>query len=89
MIPDLIDATTDYWKKLDELEAAYQRDEVSLSEVDARVQELMTDLGRSRRKALTAFWASFRYTVRQQWEAIAGVACIATLTCVWLSLLQS
>ena len=88
-MPDLIDATTDYWKKLDELEAAYQRDEVSLREVDARVQELMEELGRSRRRALTAFWASFRYTLRQQWDAIAGVACIAALACVWLSWLQS
>ena len=89
MIPDLIDATTDYWKKLDELEAAYQQNEVSLSEVDARVQELMQEFGRSRRKALTAFWASFRYTLRQQGDAIAGVACIVALACVWLSWLQS
>lgn len=89
MIPDLIDATADYWKKLDELEAAYQRDEVSLPEVDARVKQFTDELGRSRQEALSAFWASLQHTVTQQRDTIAGVIGIAALSFVWLGLLQS
>ena len=84
MIPDLMEETRIYWRKLDELEAAYQRDEVTLEEVDAQVQDLMEDLGQSRREAFRALWASTQQTLRQQWETIAGVAAIGLLAYVWL-----
>ena len=84
MFTDLTEATRDYWKKLDAVEAAYQRDEMTLQEVDAEVQRLMTELGDARRRALKNFWASFQYFVRQQREAIAGTAAIAALAYIWL-----
>ena len=84
MIPNLMEATRDYWHQLDELEAAYQRDEVSIVEVNARVKELMTDLGRSRRESLTAFWIGIRRLWDDQREAIVGVAGLSVLTYGWL-----
>ncbi len=44
MFPNLFQATFDYWRKLDELEAAYQKGEIPLKEVDARVADLMAEL---------------------------------------------
>ncbi len=32
MFPNLIEATKEYWRKLDELEAAYQQGEIPLEE---------------------------------------------------------
>jgi hypothetical protein len=84
MFTDLTEATRDYWQKLDEVEAAYKRDEMTLQEVDAEVQQLMTELGNARRRALKDFWASFQVFVSQQREAIAGTAAIAALSYLWL-----
>jgi hypothetical protein len=84
MFTDLTEATRDYWKKLDDVEAAYKRDEMTVQEVDAEVQQLMMELGNARRRALKDFWASLQYFVNQQREAIAGVAAIAGLAYVWL-----
>lgn len=84
MIPDLMQATRRYWRQLDELEAAYQRGEVSVQEVNARVQQLMEELGQTRREALRAVWASLQHFVQQQRDAIAGAAAIGLLAYVWL-----
>lgn len=84
MIPDLLEATQDYMKKLDALEAAYQRDEVSLEEVDARVKVLMTELGQSRRQAFSALAASLRHTLQTNREAVAGALGLGVLTYAWL-----
>lgn len=84
MIPDLLEATQDYMKKLNALEAAYQRDEVSLEEVDAQVKVLMTELGQSRRQALSALAASLRHTLQTNREAVAGALCLGVLTYTWL-----
>jgi len=84
MFTDLTKATRDYWRKLDEVEAAYKRDEMTLQEVDAEVQRLMTELGNTRRRALKDFWASVQYFVGQQREAIAGTAAIVALAYIWL-----
>ena len=35
MFPNLFTATQEYWRKLDALEASYQRGEISIEEVDA------------------------------------------------------
>ena len=72
---DLLQATRDYWRKLDEVEAAYQRGELSVPEVDAQVHDLMAKLGASRRQAFKDLWASLQVTVTQQREAIAGTGC--------------
>ncbi len=84
MIPDLMEATRNYWHQLDELEAAYQRGEVSIAEVNARVKELMTDLGRSRRESLTYFWSGICRLWNDQRDAIVGVAGLGVLTYGWL-----
>jgi len=49
MFPNLFKATQEYWRKLDELESAYQQDQISLEEVDRRVSELMAELAQERR----------------------------------------
>ena len=84
MIPNLMEATRDYWHQLDELEAAYQPGEVSISEVNARVKELMTELSRSRRESLSYFWSGIRRLWDDQREAIVGVAGLGVLTYGWL-----
>ena len=84
MFTDLTRATRQYWKKLDEVEAAYKRRELTLEEVDAEVQRLMTELGDARRRALREFWASLQYFIRQQRDAIAAVAALGLLAYLWL-----
>lgn len=84
MLFDLIGATRNYWRKLDAVEAAYRRNELSLEEVDARVAALMIQLGQARRRALRDFGATLQVFVQQQQEAIAGVAAIGVLAYVWL-----
>ncbi|MBD2256922.1 hypothetical protein [Pseudanabaena sp. FACHB-2040] len=84
MIPDLLEATQDYMQQLSALEAAYQRDEISIEEVDAKVEELMVDLGRTRREAFSALWASFSNVLQTQWETVAGFTGIGVLTYLWL-----
>lgn len=84
MIPDLLEATQEYMQKLNALEAAYQRDEVSLEEVDAQVKVLMTELGQSRRQAFRALAANLRHTLAAHREAVAGALCLGLLTYAWL-----
>lgn len=84
MFTDLTSATREYWKKLDKVEAAYKRDEMTIEEVDAEVQRLMTELGDARRQALRDLWASLQYFVRQQRDAIAAVAALGLLAYLWL-----
>ncbi|MBD1835484.1 hypothetical protein H6F79_17375 [Trichocoleus sp. FACHB-69] len=82
-MPDLLEDTKDYWRKLDELEAAYKKGEVSIQEVDAKVKLLMTELGRSRKQALSYFVSSFRAKWSQQPEIIVGVALLGIITYAW------
>lgn len=84
MIPDLMEATRDYWRKLDELEAAYQRGDVSIAEVNAKVRKLMTDLSRSRRESFAYLFSGIRRVWNEQREAIVGVAGLSVLTYGWL-----
>lgn len=84
MIPNLMEATLDYWHQLDELEAAYQRGEVSIAEVNTKVKELMAGLSRSRRESFTYFWSGIRRLWDDQREAIVGVAGLGVLTYGWL-----
>ncbi|MCU0552333.1 MAG: hypothetical protein MUC48_23630 [Leptolyngbya sp. Prado105] len=84
MTPNLLEATHEYWHKLDELEAAYQRGEVTLEEVDAKVKELMAELGQSRRVAFSYFFSSVRRLWQEQRETIVGVLGLSALTYGWL-----
>lgn len=89
MTPNLIEATREYWKKLDELEAAYRRDEISPQDVDRRVKVLMQELGQARRESLRTLWTAFKQRLSQSWETVAGVACIAVLTYAWFAISYS
>lgn len=84
MLPDLMGATRDYWRKLNEVEAAYQRDELTIEEVNAEVKALMAELGQTRRQLLRDSWAIARTFINQQGEALAGVAALGVLAYVWL-----
>ncbi|PSR19341.1 hypothetical protein C8255_02625 [filamentous cyanobacterium CCP3] len=85
MLPDLIGATRDYWRKLDEVEAAYQRNELTLNEVNAEVKALMVELGQTRRQLLRDSWAIAQRFVQRQGDALAGVAALGVLAYVWLA----
>ena len=61
MFPNLLQATKEYWRKLDELEVAYQQGEIPLEEVDARVAELIAELALQRRAAFTYFWHGWQH----------------------------
>ena len=41
MFPNLFEATTEYWRQLDEIESRYQQGELSIEEVDREVEILM------------------------------------------------
>jgi hypothetical protein len=84
MIPNLLEATNDYWHKLNALEAAYQRGEVSLEEVDQQVKELMAELGQERRRTFSYIFNSLRRTWNQKREVVAGVALLGVATIGWL-----
>lgn len=83
MMPNLLEATKDYWLKLDELEAAYQKGEVSLEEVDARVPELIAELGRERKAVLNYVFNGWSRLWEYQRETIVGVAFLGIITYVW------
>jgi hypothetical protein len=84
MIPDLIGATRDYWRKLDQLEAAYRRNEFTPKEVNAQVKALMVELGQTRRQLLRDSWAIFQAFIARQGDALAGVTALGALAYVWL-----
>jgi archaellum component FlaC len=84
MIPNLIEATNDYWRKLNELEAAYQRGEVTLEEVDTRVKGLMEELGQERRASIRFLLDNVRRIWHEQREMIVGLGAIGVLAYSWV-----
>ncbi|MDJ0717630.1 MAG: hypothetical protein QNJ54_25980 [Prochloraceae cyanobacterium] len=85
-MPDLLEATKEYWKKLDELEAAYERGQISIEQVDAEVKKLMAELGFKRREALSYFWQSLCYRLQNQPEFIMGLILMAIAIYAWFLL---
>lgn len=83
MGPNLLEATNDYWRKLNELEAAYRRGDVSLEEVDAEVKVLMAELGQARRESLSYFLNGLRQTWDAQRELVLGVTLLGSLAYGW------
>ncbi len=84
MFGDLLAATRDYWRKLDEIEAAYQRNELTIEEVDAKVYALIADLGQTRRKALSDSWTAVKVFTQQQRDTLAGAAALGILAYLWV-----
>lgn len=80
---NLQEATKDYWRKLDQLEAAYSRGEVSIEEVDAKVLLLMKELSQARREAFAYLWHSLRLWYSERKEIILGVAMLGIITYTW------
>jgi hypothetical protein len=85
MIPNLQEATQEYWHKLDEIEAAYKQGKISVEEVDAEVASLMKELGRKRRKAINYFLYSCQLWLTQQRETLVGLVILAIIFYLWLS----
>lgn len=83
MEPNLLEATNDYWRKLNALNVAYQRGEVSLEEVDAEVKILMAELGHARRETLAYFFQGLRQTWEGQPELLAGLTLMSVLAYGW------
>ncbi|MBW4539362.1 MAG: hypothetical protein KME43_09460 [Myxacorys chilensis ATA2-1-KO14] len=84
MFPNLLQATNEYWRKLNELEAAYKRGDVSLEEVDATVKVLMADLKQERREALAFVFNGLGSLWYQQREVVIGLGLIGMLTYTWI-----
>jgi len=84
MLPNLLEATKHYWHQLNELEAAYQRGEVSTEEVDLRVSQLMAELGQERRATWAFLLHSWNHLWNEQRETIVGGAFFAILTYTWV-----
>lgn len=80
---NLIESTKDYWRKLDELEAAYKRGDVSVEEVDVRVAQLMDELGHERRVTLRYIRQSVLRLWQEQRETLLSFAFLAILTYAW------
>ena len=83
MFPNLLEDTKEYWCKLNELEAAYQRGEVSIEEVDGQVKTLMTELGKSRQATLNYVLNSFYHLMNEQRETIVGIAILGVISYTW------
>jgi len=86
MFPNLFEATKTYWRKLDELEAAYQQGKVSTEVVNATVAELMAELAQERRAALSGFWQTWQHWLVGRKDTILGFAIVAIAIYGWVCL---
>ncbi len=66
------------------LEAAYQQGEVSLTEVGARVAELMAELAQERCAAFTYFRYGWQHWLTAQRETLMGLAILVLVTYAWI-----
>ncbi|WP_019507317.1 hypothetical protein [Pleurocapsa sp. PCC 7319] len=83
MFPNLLQATKEYWRQLDELEVAYQQGEIPLEEVDARVADLMAELAIERRAALAYLGNGLQHWLTTQKETLISLAILALVTYAW------
>ena len=84
MFPNLLQATKEYWRQLNELEVAYQQGEIPLEQVDARVAELMAELAMERRAAFTNFWQGCQHWMTTQKETVVGLVVLVLVTYAWV-----
>ena len=88
MFPNLLEATREYWRKLDELETAYKQGRISIEEVDASVNVLMEELGRERRKALFSLWQNWKQWLALNREVLVGLLVLMSIAYIWTSTIQ-
>ncbi len=86
MFPNLFEATKTYWRKLDELEAAYQQGKVSTEVVNETVAELMAELAQERRAAFTFVVQTGQHWLGQQKDTLLGLAIFAIAIYGWVCL---
>ena len=84
MFPNLLQATKEYWRQLDELEVAYQQGEIPLEEVDARVADLMAELAAERRAAFSYFWHGCLHWMTTQKETVIALAILGLIAYAWV-----
>jgi hypothetical protein len=84
MFPDLFTITRNYWHQLDEIEAAYQQNKISLKEVDRRVAQAMAELGRERRAVFNYLWSSWQRWLTTHRETVIGLTALALITSAWV-----
>ncbi|BFM38202.1 hypothetical protein [Synechocystis sp. LKSZ1] len=80
MFPSLFEATKTYWRKLDELDVAYQEGKIPLQEVDTKVAELMAELAQERRTAL----ATLMQWLTSRRDTILGLAMVVIAIYTWM-----
>ncbi|TVQ46621.1 MAG: hypothetical protein EA365_04875 [Gloeocapsa sp. DLM2.Bin57] len=84
MFPNLFNATQEYWRKLDELESAYQQDKISLEEVDLRVSELMAELAQERRSTFNYMRYISQKWLAEQKNTVIGIGILVFATYAWI-----
>ncbi len=84
MFPNLFNATQEYWRKLDELESAYQQDQVSREEVDRRVSELMAELGQERRSTFNYMREISQNWLAEQKSNLIGISILVFAIYGWI-----
>lgn len=84
MLPNLWAATQEYWRKLDALEASYHKGEVSIDQVNAKVAELMAELGEERRATWAYLLSNWSHFWSEQREAIVGTALMGIIAYAWV-----
>jgi hypothetical protein len=84
MFPNLFKATQEYWRKLDELESAYQQDQISLEEVDRRVSQLMAELGQERRSTFNYMRYISQNWLAQQKSTLMGIGILVFAIYAWI-----
>ncbi|NRB07949.1 MAG: hypothetical protein HRU34_12600 [Richelia sp.] len=84
MFPNLFQATTEYWRKLDELELAYQQGKISLEEVDVRVAYLIAELAIERRATFTYFYRICQHWLTTQRRTVISLVLLGLLTYIWV-----
>jgi len=84
MFPNLFKATQEYWRKLDELESAYQQDQISLEEVDRRVSELMAELAQERRSTFNYIRCRSQNWLAEQKSNLIGTSIVVLAIYGWI-----
>ena len=84
MFPNLFNATQEYWRKLDQLESAYQQDKISVEEVNLRVSELMAELARERRSTFNYMRYISQNWLAEQKSTLIGIGILVFATYAWI-----